>query len=165
MLKQAILYENEIKKKYVEAMCDDYFKFYNGCSYRNFGIEIDSNDWNTLQRVSVNSNGEVIGYICAEINRDSRNITGFGIMNFTKKPSIVFAKDLLQFLREIRDDYNANRFEFLAYVGSKADIMYKAFILKYGGRIVGTKKRSQKLSDGKYYDSTIFEILREDMKF
>jgi hypothetical protein len=94
-----------------------------------------------------------------------RKATGFGIMNFTKHPSGVFANDLLKFMRELKENYNANKFEFLAYVGSEAEKMYKKFIARYGGNIVGIKKRSQKLADGKYYDSTIFEIMREDMKF
>jgi hypothetical protein len=165
VLKQAILYGNELKQKYVEAMCDDYFKFYNGCSYRNFNLDISNNDWNSIQRVSVDSNGDVIGFMSADINRDSRNIDCFGIMNFTKQPNIIFAKDLLKFMRELRDDYNANKFEFVAYVGSDAEKMYRKFISKYGGRIIGVKRRSQKLSDGKYYDSTLFEIMREEMIF
>ena len=39
------------------------------------------------------------------------------------------------------------------------------FIKKHGGRIVGTYKNSTKLIDGKYYDSVMFEIMREDMNF
>lgn len=165
MLKQAILYSEGLKKKYMEAMCDDYFKFYSGCSYRSFDIEVLKDDWNTIQRVSVDTSGNVIGYMSVEINRDSRNVTGFGIMNFTKHPSVVFANDLLKFMRELKENYNANKFEFWAYVGSEAEKMYKKFISRYGGNIVGINTRSQKLSDGKYYDSTIFEIMREDMKF
>ncbi|EHI98021.1 hypothetical protein CDLVIII_1322 [Clostridium sp. DL-VIII] len=165
MLRQAILYSEDLRKKYVEAMCDDYFKFYSGCSYRSFDIEILKDDWNVIQRVSVNSEGKIIGFMSAEINRDSKNIDRFGIMNFTKNPNAVFAKDLIKFLRELKHSYNANKFEFAAYVGSEAEKMYTKFISKYGGNVIGRKRRSQKLADGEYYDTTIFEIMREDMNF
>lgn len=165
MLKQAILYKDELQRKYAEAICDDHFKFYTGESYRHFKLEIDDNDWNSLQFVSVDSNNKIIGMLGAGFNRDSRNFQGFGIMNFTKKPNVTFAKDVIQFLKNIKNVHNANRIEFMAYVGSDAEAMYQKFIMKHGGRVVGTKRRCQKLIDGKYYDSTLFEILKEDMNF
>jgi hypothetical protein len=165
MLKQAILFQEKLKEKYIQAMCDDYFKFFTGNSYYEFEFEISKNDWSNIERVSVNSNGEIIGYFYVGINRDTRNITSFGIMNFTKKPNMIFAKDLIKFLRELRDSYNANKFEFLAYVGSPAEKFYREFIAKYGGNVVGIKRKTNKLTDGQYYDATMFEIMREDMKF
>lgn len=165
MLKQAILYRDTVKQRYIEAMCDEYFKFYHGNSYTNFDFELASNDWNTIEMVSVNSKNEVIGFMSAEINRDTKNITGFGVMNFTKNPNIIFAKDMLKFMKMLKYNYNANKFEFCAYTGSPAEGFYKRFIEKHGGNVIGIKRRSQVLSDGHYYDSTLFEILREDMRF
>ena len=165
MLKQAILYEEQLKRKYMEAMCDDYFKFFTGCSYHSFTIDIVKSDWSEIQRVSVNRDGLVIGFITCQIERDSNNASRFGIMNFTKKSNIIFANDVLEFLRELKDGYNINRMEFMAYIGSEAEKMYTEFIKKHGGSVVGVEKRVAKLPDGKYYDCKIFEILREDMKF
>lgn len=165
MLKQAILYEEQFKKEYLKAMCDDHFKFYNSCSNRNFTFSLADNDYWTIQRVSVDKNNNVIGFMSVDINRDSRVINHFGIMNFTKNINMIFAKDILKFLRELRDVYQASKFEFVAFVGGKPEAMYKRFIAKHGGRVVGTLTNTTKLLDGKYYDSTLFEIMREDMKF
>lgn len=52
-----------------------------------------------------------------------------------------------------------------AYKDSPADKMYRKFIKRYGGRIVGIEKRAGILEDGKYYDGVLYELLREDMKF
>lgn len=165
MLAQAILYEDQLKRNYIEAACDDYFKFYTGTSYRNFDIRIQQNDWNRIQRVSIDKSGNVIGYMCASFDRESKVINNIGLINFTKQVNVTFAADVIKFLRELRDDYAASKFEFVAFVGGPAEKMYKRFIAKHGGRVVGTLRRTQKLTDGKYYDSTLFEIMREEMNF
>lgn len=165
MLKQAILYKEELTKKYIEAMCDDHFKFYNSGSNRSFTFSLVDNDYWTIQRVSVDKDNNVIGFMGCDIARDDRVMRHFGLMNFTKQPNITFARDVLDFLRELRDTYNASKFEFVAYEGGHPEIMYRKFIKKHGGRIVGTLTDTQILTDGKSYNSTLFEIMRKDMKF
>lgn len=165
MLKKAILYEDQLKKKYMEAACDDYFKFYFSTSYRNFKLNICDDDWWTIQAVSIDKNNNVIGFMTADASQDSRVVKCLGIMNFTKSPNLVFAKDLLMFLRDLRDRYGAIKFEFSAFVGSDAEKMYQKFIEKHGGRVVGTFKNSSRLADGEYYDSRVFEIMRDEMNF
>ena len=165
MLKKAILYEEEVKTKYMEAMTQDRFKYYAGGSYLYFDLEIKKNDWNEIQRVSVDKDNKVIGFLSAEINRVTKNMKFFGIMHFDETPDIVFSRDVISFLRELRDNYLANKFNFLAYKGSPAQKLYDKFILKHGGRVVGIQLQDQILSDGKLYDSKLYEILREEMKF
>lgn len=165
MLKQATLYKEELTKKYIEAMCDDHFKFYNSSSNRNFTFSVVDNDYWAIQKVSVDKDDNVIGFMACDISRDNGVMRHFGLMNFTKMPNIIFAKDVMQFLRELRDIYNASKFEFIAYVGGHPEQMYRKFINKHGGRIVGTLTDTQILTDGKIYSSTLFEIMREDMNF
>lgn len=165
MLVPAILHEEQLKKNYVKAMCDDHYKFYMSTSYRSFTPNVQNNDWSTIQRVSIDKNGNVIGYMSAEIDRDSKVVNRFGLLNFTKQINVIFAQDLIKFIRELRDRYDASKFEFMAFVGGEAEQMYRKFISKHGGNIVGTLKKTSKLIDGKYYDATMFEIMREDMNF
>ena len=165
MLKQAILYEEQLKRKYIEASCDDYFKFYFSSSCREFSLKIHDNDYWTIQMVSVDKNDNIIGFISVDMNNDSKVAKYFGIINFTKKPNIIFAMDVIRFLRDLRDRHNASKFEFTAFVDGSAERMYQKFIKNHGGRVVGTYKNSTKLIDGKYYDSRMFEIMREDMNF
>ncbi|MCK9327619.1 MAG: hypothetical protein M0P69_19145 [Bacteroidales bacterium] len=165
MLVPAILHEEQLKKNYAKAICDDHYKFYMATSYRNFTPDVKNSDWNTIQRVSIDKDGNVIGFMSAEINRDSKVIDRFGLLNFTKAINLIFAQDLIKFIRELRDRYDASKFEFMAFVGGEAEQMYRKFIGKHGGNIVGTMKRTSKLIDGKYYDATMFEIMREDMNF
>jgi len=165
MLKQAILYKDELTTKYIEAMCDDHFKFYNAGSNRNFTFSLVDNDYWTIQRVSVDSDNNVIGFMGCDISRDNKVMRHFGLMNFTKRTNIIFAKDVLQFLRELKNTYCASKFEFVAYAGGEPEKMYRRFIEKHGGRIVGTLTDTQVLTDGKSYNSTLFEIMREDMNF
>ena len=99
MLKQAVLYKEELEKKYIASICDDHFKFYNSNSNRQFTFSIVDNDYWSIQRVSVDKDDNVIGYMCCDIARDNRVMRHFGIMNFTKKPNITFARDTLTFIR------------------------------------------------------------------
>jgi len=165
MLKQAILYEEKLKRKYLEAICDDHFKFYISNSFRTFTFQLANDDCWKIQMVSVDTGNNLIGYMAADIDRDSRVISCFGIMNFTKKINITFSKDLMNFIRNLRDTYNASKFEFCAFTGGEPELMYRRFINKYGGRIVGIYTNSNKLLDGKLYNTTLFEIMRKDMKF
>ena len=164
MLKQAILYEEQLKRKYIEAVCDDYFKYYFD-SCREFSLKIYDSDYWTIQMVSIDKNNNIIGFISVNMNYNSRVANRFGIMNFTKTPNITFAIDVIKFLRDLRDKYDVSKFEFMAFVGAPAEMMYQKFIKRHGGRVVGTYKNSTKLVDGKYYDSRMFEIMREDMNF
>ena len=165
MLVPAILYEEQLKKQYIAAACNDHYKFYTGASYRRFTPYIQDNDWSAIQRVSVDKDGNVIGYMSAEIDRESKVVNRFGLLNFTKQINVIFAQDLIKFIRELRDRYDASKFEFMAFVGGPAEKMYRKFIKRHGGNIVGTFKKTAKLTDGKYYDATMFEIMREDMNF
>lgn len=165
MLTRAILYEEQLKKKYIEATSDDYFKFYFSSAHRSFNLDVCNNDYWTIQMVSVDKNNNIIGFMSVSIDDDSKVVNNFGLINFTKKPNIIFSSDVMKFLRMLRDNYNASKFEFNAFVGGEGDKIYRKFIEKHGGRIVGIYKNATKLIDGKYYDSIMFEIMREDMKF
>lgn len=62
MLELAIKYEQQLQEKYLNVAMDEDYMFAFGCSYRD-KLEIDTSTWNKHQFVSVNGNGEVVGYL------------------------------------------------------------------------------------------------------
>lgn len=165
MLVQAILHKEELIRKQIESSCDNYFMFYYSGSFRTFTFALEDNSFWKIQMVSIDKLKNVIGYMSVNIDRDSRVVDGFGIINFTKKPNLIFARDLMKFLRYLRDVCEASKFDFCAFVGGAPELMYRRFIKRYGGRVVGTYTADTKLLDGKLHNNTLFEIMRQDMKF
>ena len=54
------------------------------------------------------------------------------------------------------------RIEFNVVCGNPIEKSYDRMVKRFGGRIVGTRKRVAKLLDNQIYDDKIYEILRED---
>ncbi len=160
MLKPAQLYGDEIKKKFIEIYYDEKFRFYNGSSYYNEYIPSDST-WAFHEFVSIENNN-IIGYIKYRIARDTHNVLGLSIVNFSGKPNYIFSKDMHIALRDIFEKYRFNKISFSCVIGNPIEKSYDKICLKYGGRIVGIHLKDEKLLDGLYYDSKDYEILRED---
>ena len=96
MLKRAILYKDELNRKYIEALDNEKNKYFYGM-YNNFGITVDESDWNALQFVSVDKNNNIIGYIRADIDRCVNYISSLAFINFTGQANVTFSKDCLKF--------------------------------------------------------------------
>jgi hypothetical protein len=111
--------------------------------------------------VSIDKNDNVLGLFRAEINRVTDKISSLVIVSFCDKCNITFSKDLYQFLQDLFEKYNFRKIEFSVVIGNPIEKMYDKYIKKYGGRIVGIKKQSSKLQDGKYYDVKLYEIFRD----
>lgn len=160
MIKPAQNYVSEIQKKYIERMFDINYQWYYGYP----GTEVISIPDNTYDQhcfASVNGIGEVIGVISYSINISSMSCYNFGIMSFDKG-NVSFVRDIKQVVDDIFFKYNFNRLEFNCFVGNPALRGYRNFIKKYSGREVGVLRQSNRLMDGKLYDSVLFEILKEE---
>ena len=160
MLEPAILYKDRLKEKFAKEITKPKNKYANFGDYYSYELEIDTNEWDRLQRVSVNSKGDIVGYLKAEIDRNSLNISGMHIINFDQK-NIIFSKDLKRFF-DLIFERGINKINFGVIVGNPAEKMYDKFISKYNGRIVGIKTKEIKLIDGELYDLKLYEIMRED---
>lgn len=160
MLKPAIQYKDIIPQMY-QNICwfNDKYKYYNYNPYWNtFTIEDKTQDWHEF--VSVNSQGEVIGYIHYYVNRFTLNCGNFGAINFTNDPT--FGKDLLQVIKDIFERFNFHKLNFSVVVGNPVEATYDHLCAKYGGRILCIEKDETKLEDNKYYDVKRYEIMSED---
>jgi len=159
MLKPAIQYADVLPKMYQSLWFEEKYKYYNYNSYwHTFSVEDKTQDWHEF--VSINSKGEVIGYIHYYVNRITLNCTSFGAINFTDDP--IFGKDLLQAIKDIFERFNFHKLTFGVVIGNPAEKSYDHLCTKYGGRILCVEKEETKLEDNNYYDVKRYEILRED---
>jgi hypothetical protein len=163
MLKQAILYKNCLPSYFAETSMDERNKFYTDIYWR-FDDIIDNNEFNKHSFVSVDSSDNIVGFISIYIDRNSHYVYGLEIIRFSRdsKYDILFAKDLKRFFVMMFTYYKYNKLDFTVCVGSPNEKIYDRFVTKYGGRIVGIKKRNFKLMDGTICDQKMYEILIED---
>lgn len=159
MLKPAIQYADILPKLYQSIWFKNKYKYYNYNSYwHTFQIEDKTIDWHEF--VSVNGEGEVIGYIHYYVDRVTLNCSRFGAINFTDDPT--FGKDLLQVIKDIFERFNFHKLTFSVVIGNPVEETYDRLCAKYGGRILCIQKDETKLEDNKYYDVKLYEIMRED---
>ena len=161
MLDIAINYVEQVKQKFRSTLFKERYKYWTATNYSEEWNPIEST-WVDHQFVSVR-NGEVIGYIGYGIDRTSGDVVhNLNIINFEEKPSITFARDLGQVLIDIFEKYNFRKLSFYVVVGNPIEKSYDKMCERYGGRIVGVKRKNTRLIDGKYYDEKLYEILKED---
>lgn len=88
---------------------------------------------------------------------------GLQAINF-KKNSLctTFANDLKQLINDIFMKYNFRKLTFTVHIGNPAEKFYDKYIDKIGGRIVGIYKQEDKMIDGNYYDTKMYEVMKED---
>ena len=99
MLANALLYEDQLEILMKETWYDDKYKFYHG-TYNSYNDEKINDDYNKRSFVSVDPNGDVIGYIKYNVDRVSNQAYEFGMINF-REPNIIFSMDVLKVFDDI----------------------------------------------------------------
>lgn len=160
MLVPAFNYAEELKKKMLATWFDEKYKYYNFNTYY-FDLKIDDETWNKHQFVSVDKEGNIIGYIKYNVNRQTCNCNNLSVINFTDN-KFVFGMDLGQALTDIFERFKFRKLTFSVIIGNPIEKSYDKMINKYGGRIVGIYRQEVKLIDGEYYDEKLYEITRDD---
>lgn len=156
MLDIAINHVDELKEKMTGTWFQEKYKFYNYDEYYR-DLNIEDETWNAHQFVSLDKEGNVIGYIDYSVNRQTYNCSNFGIINFSDN-KITFGMDVGQALRDIFEKFKFNKLTFSVVVGNPIEKSYDKMISRYGGRIVGIYEKETKLIDGEYYDVKLYEI-------
>lgn len=160
MLDIALKYKDTLEQAFINTWHQEKYKYYNYSSYFS-NIELKNDTWNAHEFVSINNQGDIIGFISYEINRCANSVNGLGIINFADD-KITFGKDVHQAMRDIFEKYNFNKISFCVVIGNPIEKTYDRLMDKYGGRIVGIEKQHTMLYDHKLYDVKRYEILRED---
>lgn len=160
MLDNARKYKEEINKKLIDTWYDDKYKYYHvGNWHREYNPPED--DWERMCFVSLDKDKNIIGLILYSLDRNISSAYDFGAINFSDN-KVVFGKDLCQVIDDIFCKFNMQRIEFNVVCGNPIEKSYDRMVAKYGGRIVGIRKRVAKLLDNQIYDDKIYEILIED---
>ncbi len=119
--------------------------------------EIKNTDYRKDEWVSV-VDGQVIGYLCALIDKSTRSVADISVASFIKHPQ--YGYDFVAFIKYIRRHYRFVRWA--AIDGHPNQKAYETIIRRYGGRIVGVFKKKIRLHDGKLYDEKWYEIDNEN---
>lgn len=162
MIKPAQLYKEEIKKKYIETWYNPEYMYYSGWSGSG-EPDIPDNNYDSHHFVSVDNDGNILGYISYSVSFVTMSADRFGAISFDKG-NMLFAKDLYQVIYDIFEKYHLNRLCWSCITDNPAIRGYRNFLKKHGGRECAYHRQICKLMDGKLHDDVEFEILAEEFK-
>ncbi len=160
MLDIAIKHKEQLTERFRETWFQDKYKYWNYANYFE-EITIEESTWVNHQFVSLDSSGDVIGYIGYKIDRSNDYVYALNIINFTENKS-VFGMDAGQALRNIFEKFYFRKLCFSVVVGNQIEKTYDKMIERYRGRISGYQKEQVRLIDGQFYDEKMYEILAKD---
>lgn len=149
-----------MQKKNFETWYDTEYMFWSGGT-GDSKINIHDNNYDCHQFVSVDKEGNVIGYISYKIDWCAMSADNFGIISYDIG-NIEFAKDCYMAVRDLFEKYHMNRVGWFAFLDNPAVKGYRNFIKRHGGVECAHYRKVAKLIDGKLHDSVCFEILAEE---
>lgn len=160
MLDVAIKHKDRLTERFRETWFQDKYKYWNYANYFE-EMPIADSTWVEHQFVSLDSDGELIGYIGYKIDRSNDFVYALNIINFTDNKA-VFGMDAGQVLRNIFEKFHFRKLFFSVVIGNPIEKTYDKMIERYGGEIVGVHKEHVRLIDGKFYDEKLYEILEKN---
>ncbi len=164
MLDLAYLNIGTLKQLYMQYIKKNENKYYLIDFFSNYDIQIDPNDWNRIQYVSKDFNGNIIAYFEARINRGFNIINDLEILKFIEYPNIIWIHDFIRFLKVLLLEKNFRKVVFYAIIDNPSFTKCELYLLKYKlVKEVGVMKNHCILNDGKIYDMKIFEIERDNL--
>ena len=164
MLKPAILYQDQLERKFQENLyTEDYYYYagYEGCSsVPDITAEDHRYHW-----VSVDSSDNILGYFTYYIYRVPDTVCSFGLYAF-KKHSPTFARDIYRKLENLIE--NHHRLEWRMISTNPIGDAYNRFLKQYGNynRLQTTRLVLHDVNvdpDGKYSDDIIYEIINPNV--
>lgn len=163
MIDLAIRYKDKIQEIYQKLVAEnpDFIFYWNYGEDIDYTIPIDDNEWNKIQRVSINKEGTLLGFLSATVYRRAYSITNMSFISFyPKSTNFILLKDMRSFVKYLLKERKFVKIQFNCIIGNHAERFYDKFIESYStGRIVGIQKLDVKLADGKLYDLKIYEIV------
>lgn len=160
MLDVAIKYKDRLTERFRETWFQDKYKYWNYTNYFE-EMEIADRTWGKHQFVSIDSDGDVIGYIGYAIDRSSDYVYALNIINFTDD-RVTFGIDAGKVIKDIFEKFHFRKICFSVVVGNPIEKTYDKMVERYGGEIVGVHKEHVRLIDGQFYDVKLYEILAKD---
>lgn len=162
MLKNAFLYEEEIKNAMYNVWYDPKYQYYFMGSYHNdFNLNHENGDWYCRCFASVDKDGNLLGHIGYKIDHEVSSATNFGAINFTNNIA-TFGHDLYQVVDDIFCKFQMNRLEFSVIIGNPIEKNYDKLVNMFGGRILCVRYDVAKDMAGNLCDDKSYEIMRKD---
>lgn len=156
MLVPAILYKDEIRKRFAEYIYTEDMINYTGYLGNSLPTIEESNDGNCYQYAIVD-NGRLIGYFTYQIDWYSSCARCFGLFSFDRNNKLI-GLDVYRELKKIINDYQIHRLEWRMVGGNPVEKHYDKFCKKYHGKkFVLTDAIKDRY--GKYHDDVIYEIM------
>lgn len=165
MIKNAKLYEKQIREKFWEIDYNPYYQYYYGSVWRsNFSLDSEyRRDFAIL-----NGKDEVVGLIGYGFNMDNKVADKFGLIHFgahEKKEldtdSLTISHALYKVIDDIFVKFGMNYLEFSVIAGNPVADSYYKLVNKIGGRVLCERKNRAMLLDGTLANDITFEINRE----
>jgi len=116
----------------------------------------------SITQASMDADGNVIGFINSEYDHDLNAIVGVTMVNFSGKPSIAFGKDVLAYFRYIFEELKIDKVDWYASAGTSSEGFNDNVAKMLGGRVVGVLRKNSRDINGKFYDTKIYEAMKED---
>jgi hypothetical protein len=155
MLKPAILYKEELEKKFAELLyTQDYF-YYNGYAHCNDLPTIKTED--CYYQYAILDGDKLVGYLTYYVNMWSDSVERFGLISF-EKGNLTVSADVFSKIKEMVRRYR--RVEWRCIEGNPVNKVYRKLIERYNGYI-STAHKCCVDNDGNYLDNYIYEILKE----
>ena len=170
MLDYAKKHEDQLKKLYIETIGLEQNKYYDFSSYVDFDLNIKTDTWSSLQKVSILSNQVkdpvILGYFRVSISRPGNDANQLQIISFYNSDYSVYAsifrRDLAQFIEDLFYFYNVYKLSYSVAIGNPVEKVYDIMTQRVGGSIVGIKENDVILRDGLRYSTKLYEILKRD---
>lgn len=156
MLVPAILYKEEICKRFAQYIYTEDMINYTGYLGNSLPTIEESND-GSIYQYAIIDNDRLIGYFTYSIDWYSSCAHCFGLFSFDRKNKII-GFDVYRELRKIINDYQIHRIEWRMVGGNPVEKHYDKFCKKYHGKkFVLTDAIKDRR--GKYHDDIIYEII------
>lgn len=162
MLDTAIKHKTELQERFRYIWFNEKYSFWN-CGNYHEEFEVAEDTWSKHQFVSLDSLGKIIGYIGYKIDRSNESAYALSIINFTDNHA-VFGLDAGNAIKDIFEKFHFRKISFTVLQGNPVESTYDKLVKRYRGRIVGIKKDSVRLIDGKYYNEKLYEIFEKDYR-
>lgn len=165
MLKMAIAVTNSdtINKLIYEGN----YKFLNFSTYKEYNlVELQESEWNKISKVSVNENGDILGYFSASISQSQARIDSCFFVKFPKNYRLendkdTAYKDFREFVDHIMNHPIYKKVIFQVIKDNPSNKVYEEFLHKYNGERF-LLKDYVRLEDGKYYDTYLYYFNRKE---
>lgn len=158
-------YGNITEEHLNKLISDGNYKYLTFSSYNNFEQEeLHNNDWDKIQKVSVNEDGFVIAYFSATLSRLSQRIVGTTFVKFRYLGYYneeIADVDFKEFIELIMNHPLFKRITVIAAKDNPANRTYSNWLIKYNGKRFLLPKYTM-LTDGKLHDVWYYYFDREE---